>query len=76
MFLYFEAYSIIYHVSYVMNFFHLFQVSSKRNLAPFTTTICTCLYITFVHDTSMYIYINACICQGLNPRFYGNAPIF
>jgi hypothetical protein len=45
-------------------------------LAPFTTTICTCLYTTFVHDASMYIhiiYINAHIHQGLNLKPHGDA---
>ncbi len=40
-------------------------------------TIVHVLYIIFIHDTSLYIYItyiNAHIHQGFNPKLHGDAP--
>jgi len=36
--------------------YYIYHVLSTNVFASFTTTICTCLYTTFVHDESMYIY--------------------
>jgi len=56
---------------------YIYRFYQQKVLIPFTNSIYTCLYITFVHDTSMYIhitYLNAHIQQGLNPRPLRDAP--
>jgi hypothetical protein len=64
--------------SHILNFFHgmpwqkyMHGFCQQKVLVPFITTICTFLYITFVHDASMHIHIIYTIHQGLNPKPHG-----
>jgi hypothetical protein len=58
---------------YYFHFVWIFQ----QNILEIFAIIIHVSHTIFMHDTLMYIYItyvDACICQGLNPRLHGGTP--